>query len=128
MFDIDKFKTLNDSYGHDSVDVLLAAIGRKLRETLRGGDIACRYGGDEFLVVLAESSPEDATRRCEQIRDELKRVRVSHRGQMLPGVTLSIGVAVFPTHGTIAAALIEAADKALYRSKQDGRDRVSVAA
>lgn len=127
MLDIDHFKRFNDSYGHDSGDVLLQAVGSLLQNISRRGDIACRYGGEEFLLVLPGMSLEDTCRRAEQIRVDVSRLSLVHHGQPLRTVTLSLGVAIFPEHGDTDDVLIRAADSALYRAKRNGRDQVIVA-
>lgn len=127
MLDIDCFKQVNDTWGHDAGDAVLRELGGLLKAKLRIGDIACRYGGEEFILILPEASLEDARRRAEQLREAVKRLRVSHRGQTLEPIDVSLGVAAFPDHGETAEALIPAADAALYRAKAEGRDRVMVA-
>lgn len=127
MFDIDGLKPINDSFGHDAGDALLRELGALLRGGLRGGDIACRYGGDEFVFILPEAPLDMTQRRAEQLREAVKRLRVSHRGQIAGPVTVSGGVAGFPDHGATGAILLQAADVALYRAKDEGRDRVIVA-
>jgi diguanylate cyclase (GGDEF)-like protein/PAS domain S-box-containing protein len=127
MLDIDHFKRFNDIYGHHAGDILLQAVGEFLRTHTRGEDIACRYGGEEFVLVLPEASLEETRRRAEHIRTAMKHIFVEHNGQMLGGNTISLGVAVFATHGITADAVIDAADRALYRAKDAGRDCVAVA-
>lgn len=127
MLDIDHFKKVNDTLGHDAGDAVLHELGTLLKAKLRIGDIACRYGGEEFILILPEASLEDARRRAEQLREAVKRLRVSHRGQTLEPFNVSLGVAAFPDHGETTEALIRAADTALYRAKAEGRDRVMVA-
>jgi len=94
---------------------------------VRGGDIACRYGGEEFLLIMGETDIESACRRAENLREKTAALQLHYRGEVLRRITLSIGVAGFPMHGNTAAALISAADGALYRAKREGRDRVLVA-
>ncbi|PYU95481.1 MAG: GGDEF domain-containing protein [Acidobacteria bacterium] len=126
MIDLDGFKSFNDTFGHDAGDTLLREFGFLLRNTIRAEDIACRYGGEEFTLILPEATLEATLERAEQIREEIKRLKVLHRDQDLGQVTVSLGVAVFPNHGTTGEALLRAADTALYRAKIDGRDRVAV--
>lgn len=126
MLDIDHFKELNDSYGHDAGDVLLHMIGTFLETSTRGEDIACRYGGEEFVIVLPEAALLDTHKRAEELRVGIKKLRAQHQGQWLRTVTVSVGVASFPEHGTSAAEVIKAADDMLYRAKAQGRDRVVV--
>lgn len=127
LVDLDHFKRFNDSYGHDAGDQLLRELGSTLLQQFRGEDIACRYGGEEFTVILPSASPEDTRRRAEQLREAVKAIRVDHNGHLLDSVTASIGVAVFPHHGNTAEALLSAADAALYRAKAAGRDCVVMA-
>ncbi len=94
---------------------------------IRREDIACRYGGDEFILVLPECSIEITRGRAEQLRDGFKSLTVKYHGQSLPTVSLSLGIAVFPAHGSDPEALLRKADQALYRAKAEGRDRVAVA-
>jgi diguanylate cyclase (GGDEF)-like protein len=126
MIDLDHFKQFNDTYGHDAGDMLLRELGRLLESSIRGGDVACRYGGEEFLLILPGADAETTRQRAEQLRESVKHLFVSHRGQSIGSVTLSGGVAAFPDHGTTGDALVQAADAALYRAKGDGRDRVVV--
>jgi diguanylate cyclase (GGDEF)-like protein/PAS domain S-box-containing protein len=125
MLDIDHFKRFNDTFGHQAGDALLGALGDVLVKRTRGQDAACRYGGEEFAIVLSGASLDAAYQRAELLREDIKALTVAHAGQVLGSVTLSIGIAVFPGHDT-SKELIHAADQALYRAKADGRDRVIV--
>ena len=127
MLDVDHFKRLNDACGHDAGDTLLCELARLLESRVRQGDIACRYGGEEFVLIVAEAPLEMARRRAEQLRDEVRRLRVTHRGQLIGPITASLGVAAFPDHGKTSGALFQAADAALYQAKAQGRDKVIVA-
>jgi diguanylate cyclase (GGDEF)-like protein len=127
MIDIDHFKHFNDTFGHAAGDVLLREIGVLLQRHMRGEDIACRYGGEEFTLILLEASAEDTQQRAMLLRQEAGRLRVEYGHQPLGAITISVGVAVFPDHGGAADALLKAADTALYRAKSSGRDRVMVA-
>jgi diguanylate cyclase (GGDEF)-like protein/PAS domain S-box-containing protein len=124
MLDIDHFKRINDTYGHTAGDTLLRAIGTLLLSHTRGEDIACRYGGEEFTLILPESSLADTWRRAEQLREAIRRMYVHHNGEPFGVVTISAGVASFPEHGAAPEALLRAADQALYQAKGEGRDRV----
>jgi diguanylate cyclase (GGDEF)-like protein/PAS domain S-box-containing protein len=126
MMDIDHFKRFNDTFGHQAGDKLLHALGDFIQERTRGQDVACRYGGEELAVILSGGTLDAAVKRAELLREDLKRLTVEHAGQILERVTLSIGVAAYPVHGTSAEELVRAADRALYRAKEDGRDRVVV--
>ncbi len=127
MIDIDHFKRLNDTYGHPAGDEVIRRLGNLLRCGARGGDLPCRYGGEEFLLVLPNMTAETAAGRAEQWRAAFasERVRV---GESVIQSTASIGVAIFPWHGDCRATLIHAADEALYAAKRGGRNRVVVAA
>ena len=127
MLDLDHFKNFNDTFGHEAGDVLLRTFGQFLREHLRREDIACRYGGEEFCILFCESSLEDTVRRAEQLRSGVSHLSVQHGGQHLGVVTVSIGVAFYPNHGSTLSDLIAAADRALYQAKTDGRNRVVAA-
>jgi diguanylate cyclase (GGDEF)-like protein/PAS domain S-box-containing protein len=126
MLDIDHFKRFNDTYGHDAGDALLQTMGTFLQRNTRGDDIACRYGGEEFTLVLPGASLADARQRAEELREGIQSLSVEHQGQPLGAVTASLGVAVFAAHGTTTDALVRAADQALYQAKRNGRNRVEV--
>ena len=124
MLDIDHFKRFNDTFGHQAGDALLRALGNLLKESTRGQDVVCRYGGEEFAFVLAGASLDAARKRAELLREDIKQLNALHGGQLLGAVTLSIGIAVFPDNGDSAEHLLKAADDALYRAKENGRDRI----
>jgi diguanylate cyclase (GGDEF)-like protein/PAS domain S-box-containing protein len=126
MIDIDHFKHFNDQHGHDAGDFVLSAVARAISASIRPSDIACRYGGEELAVVLPETTLECARVRAEHMRRAIRETNLTHAGQTLPGPTASFGVAVYPANGRKPADLLKAADKALYRAKQAGRDRVCV--
>ncbi len=128
MIDIDNFKRLNDMFGHDAGDVMLRELGAFFNSKMRGGDIACRYGGEEFLLIMAETGLEAGCERADVLREQVKALQVPHRGQILRQITVSIGVAGFPDHGTSGSQIVECADEALYRAKAAGRDQVVLAA
>jgi len=125
MMDLDHFKQYNDTFGHSAGDELLAALGSLVQQQIRGEDIACRYGGEEFLVILPGASVSIALERAESLRQAVKEMHQHHQG--LKPTTLSLGVAVYPDHGDTGLDLIRSADAALYRAKQAGRDRVMAA-
>jgi diguanylate cyclase (GGDEF)-like protein len=127
MIDIDHFKRFNDVYGHEAGDFLLRELGALLQSLVRGGDITCRYGGEEFLMIMADTNPQDGSHRAENIRQQVTGLQVRYHGETLRKVTVSIGVAGFPANGDSATAIVNAADDALYRAKHEGRDRVLVA-
>jgi diguanylate cyclase (GGDEF)-like protein/PAS domain S-box-containing protein len=124
MLDLDYLKKFNDTFGHEAGDRVLRELGRVLREKLRKSDISCRFGGEEFVLVLPGSTLSDAQQRVEQIRLLVKGLQIRHDDQILGRLTVSGGVAASPEHGSTAAELIRAADDALYAAKQAGRDRV----
>jgi len=127
MVDVDHFKRFNDDHGHDAGDALLAELGRVLRGHVRVEDVPCRVGGEEFAIVLPGAAAKDALRRAEDLREAARRLRIVHRGVSLGAVSMSLGVAAFPEHGSAADGLLRAADGALYRAKREGRDRVILA-
>ncbi len=126
MLDIDHFKQFNDSFGHDGGDAVLREFGVYLKKQVRGSDVICRYGGEEFLLLLSPTTMEGARMRAEQLRDGVKLLNVRHARKSLGTITISVGMAVFPDHASEAEALVKAADIALYQAKQAGRDRVVV--
>jgi diguanylate cyclase (GGDEF)-like protein len=126
LIDLDHFKRVNDSFGHEAGDVVLKAIAALLKGKVRGSDIACRYGGEEFALILPETGLDAAVRRAEVIRLAIARLVPSHAGTPLGKVTTSLGIALFPDHGEDSDALLRAADVALYAAKGAGRDRVVV--
>jgi len=126
MGDLDHFKAINDSFGHLAGDEVLRAFGDLLKRSARGSDVCCRYGGEEFLLVLPQMTAEKAAERAEQLRSDLA-ARPIVFGAFSIAVTASFGVASFPRHGPSGDALIGAADKALYAAKDGGRNRVIVA-
>lgn len=127
LFDLDNFKNFNDTFGHAGGDLLLSKLGGLLQEFIRSGDIACRWGGEEFVLLLPEVSLETAEHRAEQLRKQIKQLQVFCQGKPLGPVSVSVGVAAFPQHGSSSHALLQVVDRALYRAKHDGRDRIEVA-
>jgi diguanylate cyclase (GGDEF)-like protein len=127
MMDIDHFKRFNDEHGHEVGDQVLREVAQALLGQTRGSDIVARYGGEEFTVVLVDITPELALQRAEAIRADVEGLSLLVAGTAVGNVTLSIGVAQFPTHGKTMEALVLAADKALYAAKHAGRNRVVVA-
>jgi diguanylate cyclase (GGDEF)-like protein len=127
MLDLDHFKRFNDTHGHEAGDAVLQTLGSFLQQHVRGGDIACRYGGEEFTLILPGASIEAAQQRAEQLCEGIRALNVDFKNQVLGPLTLSVGVASFPNHGENGETVLQAADMALYRAKSDGRDKVVVA-
>jgi len=126
FIDIDHFKRFNDTFGHDAGDLVLQIFAKALTNFFRGGDIICRYGGEEFALVLPDSSLKDAERRGNDLRVEVKKLSITHRNTVLEPITFSVGLSAFPEHGSTAEELFRVADKCLYDSKNQGRDRITV--
>src|SRR5476649_946375 len=126
MIDVDHFKNFNDTFGHEAGDAVLRDLGGILQRHVRGGDIACRYGGEEFTIVLPEASIEIGRQRAEMLREAVRELRLVHDGKSLGAVTLSLGVACFPEHGRRREHMLQVADAALYEAKNGGRNRVVV--
>jgi diguanylate cyclase (GGDEF)-like protein/PAS domain S-box-containing protein len=126
MVDLDHFKEVNDSFGHEAGDTALREVGALLRSQIRGEDVPCRYGGEEFVLILPGANLTATHERADHIRDALKQMRVRHRGVLLRPLTASIGIATFPEHGTAPDVLMRIADRALYQAKQSGRDQVVI--
>jgi diguanylate cyclase (GGDEF)-like protein len=127
MMDLDHFKQFNDGFGHAAGDLAIHHVGSFLLGAVRGDDVACRYGGEEFVVILPKASLEDTRRLAETLREGLKALKVKPSGLRLPALTVSVGVACSPDHGETREQLLQAADSALYRAKAGGRDQVAVA-
>jgi diguanylate cyclase (GGDEF)-like protein/PAS domain S-box-containing protein len=126
MLDLDHFKDVNDKFGHEAGDAALREVGAFLARSCRGEDVVCRFGGEEFLLVLPDCSLQDVVARAEEIRNGIGDLVVEHRGRRLRNLTASVGVALCPEHGSSPEAIVRAADAALYRSKDLGRNRVTV--
>lgn len=126
LIDLDHFKRLNDMHGHRAGDAVLQAVGALLAQSIRAGDLACRYGGEEFLLVLPGTSAEVALERANALRKSLAGLQL-RAGAERVGVTLSAGIATYPDHGATCEALIHEADAALYAAKASGRDCVRLA-
>jgi diguanylate cyclase (GGDEF)-like protein/PAS domain S-box-containing protein len=124
MLDLDHFKKFNDTYGHEAGDTILREAASFLSKSIRAEDIVCRFGGEEFVVILPTADLDAAYARAERIRSKLHELTVLHQGQSLGMITVSVGVASLPLHGTSPDVLLAAADAALYRAKREGRDRV----
>ena len=127
MLDLDHFKRFNDTYGHDAGDIVLRQTARSLQGSIRAEDAVCRFGGEEFVILLPMADLKTSQARAEQIRGRLRKLRIEHDGRALGHVTVSIGVSALPGHGTTGKELLQVADAALYRAKSQGRDCVVVA-
>lgn len=124
MLDIDHFKAFNDTHGHEAGDYVLKNMGDLLLHRTRKEDIVCRYGGEEFSVIMPEADLQTTYDRAELIRNSVNELNLIFRQIPLGKVTVSIGVAVYPVHGENCEDVIQTADKALYRAKAEGRNRV----
>jgi diguanylate cyclase (GGDEF)-like protein len=127
MIDLDHFKSFNDTYGHDAGDVVLRETGASLTKSIRAEDFVCRFGGEEFVVILPTADLAASSMRAERLRMQMKELTVLHQGRSMGMLTISIGVAVFPEHGTSPKELMAAADAALYEAKRNGRDQIAIA-
>lgn len=124
MVDIDHFKNFNDTYGHEAGDMVLIKVAQMLNTSVRGEDIPCRFGGEEFVAILPGASIEDGVEKAESLRTLIGELTVAYNGADLPQVSVSVGVAVFPEHGFSGVDVLHVADQALYRAKREGRNRV----
>ncbi len=127
MTDVDGFKHINDVYGHALGDAVLAGVGELLGNNIRKSDVACRFGGDEFILILPECSLADTVMRAETLRGMVEQATFKLDGAEIGQVTLSMGVSAIPEHDATAADLLRSADKALYEAKRGGRNRVVAA-
>jgi diguanylate cyclase (GGDEF)-like protein len=126
--DVDHFKKFNDNHGHDAGDTVLKEVGNCLEAVFRNEDVACRFGGEEFVVVLPGASLEIGAKRAEELRAKIEAISVRYLDNNLPRITISVGVAAFPEAGDNPQSVLKAADDALYRAKEGGRNRVELAA
>jgi diguanylate cyclase (GGDEF)-like protein len=127
MIDLDHFKSFNDTYGHDAGDSVLRETAASLTRGIRAEDFVCRFGGEEFVVILPTANMEAACARAERLRLKMTELTVLHQGRSMGMLTISIGVAVFPEHGVSPKELMAAADAALYEAKRGGRNQVGAA-
>lgn len=128
MLDIDHFKRFNDTFSHDAGDMLLSEIGQFLQKHTRRQGVACRYGGEEFTLILPDAPPDATTQRAEDLRLAVKHVLVMHHDRLLGPLSFSLGVASFPYDGLTPTEILKATDEALFSAKSEGRDRVLVRA
>ncbi len=124
MVDVDRFKRFNDTYGHDVGDIVLQELAKFLQQQVRESDIVCRYGGEEMTLILINTPLDIAKQRAENICSGVRELSLTNQGTTLPPLTISLGVACFPLHGTTGKEIIQRADIALYRAKKTGRNRV----
>jgi diguanylate cyclase (GGDEF)-like protein len=128
LLDLDHFKHLNDTFGHDAGDYVLERTGELLAHATRGSDIACRFGGEEFAVILPGASLDNTRKRAEAIRASFEALDLVYGGQRLAPLSLSAGVSALPPGATQWGCVLQEADKALYAAKEGGRNRVVAAA
>jgi diguanylate cyclase (GGDEF)-like protein/PAS domain S-box-containing protein len=127
MLDVDRFKRFNDTWGHAAGDAVLHELGALLLGHFRGEDVACRYGGDEFIIVLPDASRKVTHERANHLCEHTRHLKIHFKGQTFEMITFSVGVAAFPENGTTSKEILKAADTALYRAKHEGRGHVVVA-
>ncbi len=127
ILDLDHFKRFNDTYGHDAGDTVLRETASFLLKNVRAEDFVCRFGGEEFVIILPTAGLEGSRARGERLRSKMRELNIMHQGKALGTVTFSVGVAAFPEHGVSPKELMLAADAALYEAKRGGRDQVAVA-
>jgi len=127
ILDVDYFKIFNDQFGHAAGDFVLQEIASLLKSKIRYADIVCRYGGEEFVVVMPEASLQITIRRAEDLRKEVKQLGLHYDNQNLGKISISSGVAIYPDHGSTAEAVMKSADSALFIAKNSGRDKMVVA-
>jgi diguanylate cyclase (GGDEF)-like protein len=125
--DVDHFKKFNDNHGHDAGDMVLRAVGSVLEQACGVDDVACRPGGEEFTLILSGSSQEDVITKAELLRQAVEAIVVRYGEKALPRITISLGVAHYPAHGTMPQDLLRASDDALYDAKAKGRNQVCIA-
>jgi diguanylate cyclase (GGDEF)-like protein len=125
IVDVDHFKPFNDTYGHGGGDALLTQLARVMQSAFDGDEFICRYGGDEFVIVVPDTSARELRVRAEQLSDAVRDLRINADGRVLGSATISTGIAVAPEHANSVEGLIAAADRALYEAKTAGRDRVA---
>lgn len=126
MIDLDNFKAVNDTYGHDVGDRVLREVGQILSQSIRQTDYLFRHGGDELVLVMPGTSIEVAERRAGQLRKNIEILAIPLEGKLIDTLSISVGVVTYPDHGDTREALVRAADKALYQAKSLGRNRVEL--
>lgn len=126
MLDVDHFKNFNDSHGHEAGDRILTLVGQSIKTNIRPSDIGCRYGGEEFVIVMPDTKLDVALKRANQLREYISQQATDYYKGQFGTVTVSCGVAIYPEHGSDSSDLFIKADKALYQAKKNGRNRVEV--
>ncbi len=126
MIDIDHFKFFNDQFGHEAGDLVIQALAKVLHNFVRKEDIVCRYGGEEFIIVLPETKPDIAFKRVQSLHEKISHIHLRYGGNALTPITLSVGLATYPLHGTKMHELIAASDMALYQAKNSGRNKTVI--
>ena len=126
MIDIDEFKYFNDTYGHDAGDYVLREISALMIRFRRGTDIICRYGGEEFIIIISGIDLKKAAERLEQLRGAIAEINLTYNGAHLPNITISVGISIFPEHGDSMTNLIKASDDALFQAKRGGRNKIII--
>jgi diguanylate cyclase (GGDEF)-like protein len=124
--DVDHFKRFNDDYGHEAGDLVLQRIASELAPAFRESDVVCRYGGEEFVVLMTGASNDQAREKAEALCQRVQGIKLEHEGVVLRPLTISVGIASWPDSSPEPEKLIGLADKALYQAKQNGRNRVDV--
>ncbi|MBA3537080.1 MAG: diguanylate cyclase [Tatlockia sp.] len=126
MLDLDFFKSINDTYGHDAGDMVLKELGELFISEIRLGDIAARYGGEEFIIIFYDIDLTNAKKQAESLRSAISKLHIKYGAQQVSSISMSIGLAMYPDDATTSQVLIESADKALYYAKNNGRNQVAV--
>jgi diguanylate cyclase (GGDEF)-like protein/PAS domain S-box-containing protein len=124
MADLDYFKRFNDTYGHAAGDMVIANVGKLFKQGIRGSDIACRYGGEEFVLILPDCSMTETLKKADELRQEVKKLEIMFQGQIMASITVSMGVVIYDKDGKTVDELLRTADISLYKAKQAGRDRM----
>jgi diguanylate cyclase (GGDEF)-like protein len=124
VLDIDHFKKINDLFGHDAGDAVLRSLAVQLKREVRESDVACRFGGEEFVLILTECDRSAALAKAQKIADDVRQLDVRYGSQAIGRITASFGIATFPEDGDNAEAILKAADQAVYVAKNCGCDRV----
>jgi len=127
MIDLDHFRRFNNTFGHEAGDLVLRDLGKFLQSNIRKEDVACRYGGEEFTLILPGTPMDITEKRAETLRNLVQDLEIYYNGKPLDSITLSLGVASFPEHGATGEAVLQAADDALYAAKRAGRNKASTA-